>query len=56
MTNAEDIRSMDNADLAEFLCKYFQCDEQHCPATVYCWNAHNGMTDWLNEEAEVETD
>lgn len=55
MTNADRIRAMSDEELANFLCNIIPgtvrnvCSE--CIATDYCYHGHNGMIDYLMEEA-----
>ncbi len=55
-TNAEKIRTMNDENLAKFLCnicKDFDIDSCiGCVAYSYCKPGHNGMIDWLKQPAE----
>ena len=51
-TNADEIRSMGDNELAEFLCNLraaafdeTPCD--NCPGSKTCRTGHNGMIDWV---------
>lgn len=58
MKNYENIVSMNQEELADFLCTFMNnacadndlhpCDI--CPARETCRRGHNGFKDWLNEE------
>lgn len=54
MRNVDKIRSMSDAELAEFLCAVssytseYRCEE--CMASSYCKRDHQGFIDWLQEE------
>lgn len=55
MTNANCIRQMDDYELAKFLCNLISSDNCYkCVAKDHCRFGHNGMLDWLQEEAENE--
>lgn len=53
-TNADRIRSMNDIDLAEFLCSITDCYDGKCPAAEYCRKDHNGMREYLKQRAEEE--
>jgi hypothetical protein len=56
-TNAEYLRRLDDFDLAKFLCDQIGGENCHrCPANRHCHFGHNGMLDWLREEANYEID
>lgn len=54
MRNVDKIRSMSDAELAEFLCAVssytseYRCEE--CMASSYCKRDHQGFIGWLQEE------
>lgn len=56
MTNAERIRSMDDAELAEFLCHMCtaDCCDITCPARGICSLGDNGMRKWVSMECKEE--
>lgn len=55
MKNADYIRSMDDYELAEFLCSLTANDNCYkCRASAYCMHGHNGMIDWLRKEGDHE--
>lgn len=61
MTNAQKIRSMDDEQLAKFLCEFRSCAyEGHpcdsCKGDPYCTAGHNGMIDWLQRAEGEDTD
>ena len=55
-TNGDNLRSMTDEDLAEFLCHavspsgVINCSS--CEAQGFCKMGHNGWLDWLKQEAE----
>ena len=51
ITRVEEIRSMTDEQLAYFLCRMSSC--KLCSASEYCYEGHNGFSDWLKEEVEV---
>ena len=56
-TNADRIRSMNDEELALFLCDFRSCDADEyicegCKATQYCRAGHAGTIDWLQQPAE----
>ena len=56
-SNAVQIRSMSDEELAEFLCSFRSCDADEyicegCKATKYCRAGHTGTIDWLQQPAE----
>ena len=58
-TNADRIRSMNDEELAIFLCDFRSCDADEyicegCKATQYCRAEHVGTLDWLQQPAEEE--
>lgn len=58
-SNADKIRAMSDAGLAEFLCDFRSCDAiEHpcdlCKGKPYCHTGHAGMIDWLRQPAEEE--
>ena len=57
MTNADRIRSMNDAELAAFLCNFRSCDADEyicegCKAAKYCRAGHTGTIGWLQQPAE----
>lgn len=53
MTNADRIRAMTDEELSKFLCSISVNDGCcNCIAEKYCDYVHNGMIDWLRQEAE----
>ena len=61
MTNADRIRSMNDEELAMFLCDFRSCDAgeymcEGCKAEKYCRAGHAGTIDWLQQPAEVDND
>lgn len=54
MTRAEYIRSLSDDELAGFLCDFNPDTCETCVAADYCYPHHNGMKDWLKEDAETE--
>ena len=57
MTNAEEIRSMTDEELAAFLCNLrseeaYENTCSHCVAEGFCRIGHTGMIDWLQQPAE----
>lgn len=56
MTRFEWIQSMDESELAEFLCDLMcaDCCEERCLARSECSIGNNGMRKWL--ESEVDED
>lgn len=57
MTSADKIRSMNDEELAMFLCDFRSCDADEytcegCKATKYCRAGHAGTLDWLQQPAE----
>lgn len=60
MTNFEFIRSLDEEEMAAFLCNWRTYDApvngcnlcMGCPATLYCRKGHTGTIDWLRAECE----
>ena len=58
-TNADRIRSMNDEELAEFLCDFRSCDADEyickgCKAAKYCRAGHAGTIDWLQQPAKEE--
>ena len=56
-TNADRIRSMNDEELAMFLCNFRSCDADEyicegCKAEKYCRAGHVGTIDWLQQPAE----
>ena len=56
-TNADRIRSMNDEELAMFLCDFRSCDADEymcegCKAEKYCHAGHKGTIDWLQQPAE----
>ena len=56
-SNADRIRSMNDEELAMFLCDFRSCDADEyicegCKATQYCRAGHAGTIDWLQQPAE----
>ena len=59
MTNADHIRSMDDTEMAEFLCDVSSRGDnkyESCIAADKCVYMHNGMIDWLRSPVEVENE
>lgn len=61
LSNADNIRSMDDEQLAKFLCEFRSCDYElhpcnNCKGDPYCTAGHNGMIDWLQKPAGEDTD
>ena len=59
MTNADRIRSMNDEELAAFLCNLrseeaYENTCSHCVAERFCRIGHTGMIDWLQQPAEGE--
>ena len=57
VTNADRIRSMNDAELAAFLCNFRSCDADEyicegCKAAKYCRAGHTGTIDWLQQPAK----
>lgn len=57
MTNADRIRSMNDEELAMFLCDFRSCDADEyicegCKAAQYCRAGHAGTIDWLQQPGE----
>lgn len=57
VTNADHIRSMNDEELAMFLCDFRSCDADEyicegCKAAKYCRAGHAGIIDWLQQPAE----
>lgn len=57
VTNADRIRSMNDEELAMFLCDFRSCDAgeymcEGCKAEKYCRAGHAGTIDWLQQPAE----
>ena len=53
-THGDRIRSMDDIDLAEFLCSITDCYDGKCPAAEYCSKGNNGMKVYLHQRVEEE--
>lgn len=56
-SNADRIRSMNDEELAMFLCDFRSCDAgeymcEGCKAEKYCRAGHAGTIDWLQQPAE----
>ena len=57
MTRFEYIQSLNETELANWICEEFTHAEvecENCPAYKYCYKGHNGMKHWLMEYAEVK--
>ena len=52
MTNIEYFRTASKAELSEYLCAIMYPDCANCLATEHCYNGHNGMPEWLEDEHE----
>ena len=50
MTRGEEIRSMSDEELADFLCDNTNCG--HCIAAELCWDGHNGFDYWVKQEVK----
>lgn len=56
LTNADRIRSMTDKELADFLCDISGGEScTYCVANDLCHNGHNGMIEWLKEEAKGDS-
>lgn len=55
-TNADMIRSMNDEELAEWLCSLMtaDCCDQRCPARDICNLGDNGLAKWIKQPAEVK--
>lgn len=52
-TRADVIRSMNDEELAEFLCNISMCKPDYCPAYDTCMRTEHGtMKKWLQSEVE----
>lgn len=52
ITNGDRIRQMNDAELADFLCKYCNCTERGCPGCNLCvpgTGRANGLLKWLQQ-------
>ena len=57
MTRYEYIKSLNETELAHWICEEFTHAEiecENCPAYKYCYKGHNGMKHWLLEEHETQ--
>lgn len=57
ITHGDDIRSMSDNDLAEFLCSLMDDCSQECPGRDMCCRGKgkaNGLKAWLRKSMEVE--
>lgn len=55
MTNAERIRAMTDEELSLYLCGIFSTGYgcyKYCPVGYMCCCCHNGMEEWLKQEAK----
>ena len=57
VTNADRIRSMNDEELAMFLCNFRSCNADEyicegCKAAKYCRAGHTGTIDWLQQPAK----
>ncbi len=50
MTNADEIRSMSDMELAIWYCRFRDC--QKCPYGKGCRVVGDGILNWLKQEAE----
>ena len=58
MTRFEYIKSLNEKELAQYLCETLQIAEvecENCPAFKFCYKGHNGMKSWLMRDAEEKT-
>lgn len=57
MTNADRIRSMNDEELAEWMCSLMtaECCDQRCPARDICNLGDNGLVKWMKQPAEEDT-
>ena len=56
-TNGDWIRTINNEELARFLCKlsgHYTCDNGYCIAKDYCHGGSDAFYQWLNEAKEDE--
>ena len=55
MTNQQWIQSMDEDDLALFLCNLMtrECCDESCPARDFCGTGRNGLRQWIRLEAQI---
>lgn len=56
MTNAEKIRSMTNAELAQWLCGFLPAEgcNRTCPGRARCPGGPKGLERWLEAETPEE--
>lgn len=53
MTNGDKIRSMTDEELQKWLCSIMteECCDMSCPGRDMCTFGHNGLYDWMKQEA-----
>ena len=56
ITNADRIRSMNDEELAEWMCSLMtaECCDQRCPARDICNLGDNGLVKWMKQPAEED--
>ena len=56
MTNSDRIRSMNDEELAEWMCSLMtaECCDQRCPARDICNLGDNGLVKWMKQPAEED--
>lgn len=55
MTRYEYIKSLNESELANWLCEEFnhaQVECENCPAYRHCYKGHNGMKHWLMRDMD----